>query len=148
MNQNDNMRVILSSVFVTFHRIARSLKRFYKGSKLIWIFFFFLTLCMPIILQMSSRVKDHVKSHWASGSLNRLLKIETSCPSAFKKFSILSNPDTFHLCQFYFSHFQKKRKHLILDIFSVSCYFSWKNKVFSDLPVQHNLSGTIISFNN
>lgn len=44
MNQKDNMRVIPSSIFVTFHRIARSLKRFYKGSKLIWIF---LTLCMP-----------------------------------------------------------------------------------------------------
>lgn len=45
MNQKDNMIVIPSSVFVTFHRIARSLKGFYKDSKLIWFFFF--TLCVP-----------------------------------------------------------------------------------------------------
>ena len=38
------MRVIPISVFVTVHRISRSLKGFYKGSKLIWVS---LILCVP-----------------------------------------------------------------------------------------------------
>lgn len=37
------MKVVPRSVLVTFYQIARSLKGFCKGSKLIWIF---LTLCV------------------------------------------------------------------------------------------------------
>lgn len=100
-----------------------------------------------------------MKSHRAAGSLNSLSrKMETSCPTALKHFLILNNPDTFHLCPFYFSHFEKKRKRLILIVLSVSCYFSWKYKLkvisymcchtsslFSDLPVQHDLPGTAVN---
>lgn len=38
------MKVVPSSVLVTFYQIARGLKGFCKGSKLIWVF---LTSCVP-----------------------------------------------------------------------------------------------------
>lgn len=46
MNQRDNtcVRVMLSSVLVTFHRTSKSLRGLYKSSKLVWIF---LVLCVP-----------------------------------------------------------------------------------------------------
>lgn len=111
MNQKDNMfmRVILCCVSVTFHRISTSLKGFYKGSRLTWIFLFF-TLCMPYTTPDEKQTEVSHQIMLGCWIFKQALQEnQNSCPSAFLNFSILNNPDIFNLSQFYFSHFQKKR---------------------------------------